>query len=152
MYFSFYPAESSPQCRVRVREERRYLRRRAVAISSSFNFALPTPSSAQSRGTTRVSCSRTTWYRAIYGSSCHLFGCCICSTLFFRLDTSPPSGAVRVATFHPGHLSFPRLTPRLVDGPREFFALFIPFVGACAPLNIDEGSPRRSTLSVVGLP
>ena len=30
--------------------KRRYLRRRAVAFSSLFNFALPTPSSAQSRG------------------------------------------------------------------------------------------------------
>ena len=48
--FSFCPAEPPAQCRVRVRVKRRYLRRRAVAFSSMFNFALPTPSSAQSRG------------------------------------------------------------------------------------------------------
>ena len=116
--FSMCPAESPAQCRVRVRVKRLNLRRRDVAFSSLFNMALPTPSSAQSRGVTRVPCSRATWYRAMNGSVCHLlsFVCCICSTLFFRPNTSLPSGAVGVATFHPGYLSFPRLTPRLADG------------------------------------
>ena len=128
--FSFCPAEPPSQCRVRVRVKRRYLRRRAVAFLSLFNFALPTPSSAQSRGATRVPCSRVTWYRAMYGSVCHFsyFVCCICSCFFFfRLRTSSPSGAVGVATFHPGYLSFPRLTPRLADGPREVFRMTSPF-------------------------
>ena len=66
--------------------------------------------------------------RPVYGSVCLLlcFVCCICSALFvfcffFRLNTSSPSGAVGVDTFHPGYSSFPRLTPRLADGPREVF-------------------------------
>ena len=105
-FFSACPTEPPAQCRARVRVKRRYLRRRAVAFSSLFNFALPTPSSAKSRGATRVPCSRVTWYRAMYGSVCHLlhFVCIICSTLLFRLNTSPPSGAVGVATFHPAGL------------------------------------------------
>ena len=46
--------------------------------------------------------------------------------VFSHLNTFSPSGAVRVATFHPGHLSFPRLTPRLADGPREVFRMTSP--------------------------
>ena len=126
--FSFCPAESPAQCRVSVRVKRRYLRRRAVVFLPVFNFALPTTSSAQSRGTTWVPCSRLTWYIAMYGFVCHIlsFVCCICSTLFFRLSTSPPRGAVGVATFHPWYLSFPRLTPRLADDPREVFCMTSP--------------------------
>ena len=134
--FSFCPAYPPAQCRARVRVKRRYLRRRAIAFSSLFDFALPTPSSAQSRGATRVPCSRVTWYRAMYGSVRHLlsFVCCICSTLLFRLNTSPPSGAVGVATFHPGYLPFPRLTPRLADGPREIFRMTSPLCQRpCSP-------------------
>ena len=55
-----------------------------------------------------------------------LFVCCICSSLFFRLNTFPPRGAVGVATFHPGYLSFPRLTPGHADGPREVFRMTSP--------------------------
>ena len=97
LFFSFCPAEPPAQCRARVRAKRRYLRRRAVAYSSLFNFALPTPSSAQSRGATRVPCSRVTWYRAMYGSLCHLlcFVCCICSALFLSTKPSPPSRGCR---------------------------------------------------------
>ena len=73
--FTLRSAEPAAQSRARVRVKRRYLRRRAVASSSFFNFALPTPSSAQSRGATRVHCSRVTWYRAMYGPVCHLFFC-----------------------------------------------------------------------------
>ena len=126
--FYFCPADPPAQCRVGVRVERRSLRRKAVACSSLFSFALPTPSSAQSRRATRVPCSRVTWCRAMYPSVCHLlsFVCCICSTLFFRLNTFPPSGAVSFATFHPGYLSFPCLTPRLADGPREVFRMISP--------------------------
>ena len=126
--FSFCPAEPPAQCRVRVRVKRRYLKRRAVAFSSLFNFALPSPSSAQSQGATRVPCSRVTWYRAMYGSVCHLlcFVCCIVLLCFFRLNTSSPSRAEDVATFHPGYLSFPRLTPRLANGPREVFRITFP--------------------------
>ena len=47
--------------------------------------------------------------------------------VFFRLNTSPPSGAVSVANFHPGYLSFPRLAPSLADGPREVFRMTSPF-------------------------
>ena len=92
----FCPSDPPAQCRARVRVTRRYLRRRTVAFSSLFNFALPTPSSAQSRGATRVPCSRVTWYRAMHGPVCHLlifFVCCICSTFFlflFRLNASRP--------------------------------------------------------------
>ena len=46
--------------------------------------------------------------------------------VFFRLNTSSPSGAVGVATFHPGYLSFPRRTPRLADGPQEVFRMTSP--------------------------
>ena len=92
-------------------------------------IALPTPSSAQSRGATRVPCSRVTWSRAMYGPVCHIFiFLCVVFVLlcFFRLNTSPPSGAVGVATSHPGYLSFPRLTPRHADGPREVFRMTSP--------------------------
>ena len=105
-FLLFGPAEPPAQCRARVQVKRRYLRRRAVAFSSLFNFALPPPSSAQSKGATRVPCSRVMWYRAMYGSVCHLlsFVCCICSTLFQQFQ-SPPRGVAGVATFHPGYLS-----------------------------------------------
>ena len=80
-----------------------------------FNFALPTPSSAQGRGATIVP--------VCVPSSC--FVCCIYSLLCFfsRLNTFSPIGAVGVDTFHPGCTSFPRLTPRLADGPREVFRM-----------------------------
>ena len=45
---------------------------------------------------------------------------------FFRPYISPPRGAVGVATFHPGYLSFPRLTPRHAAGPREVFRMTSP--------------------------
>ena len=65
--------------------------------------------------------------RPVYGSVCHLlcFARCICSDFFFfffRLKPFSPSGAAGVDTFHPGYSSFPRLTPRLADGPREVFS------------------------------
>ena len=128
LFFRFCPAEPPAQCRARVRVKRRYLRRRAVASSSLFNFALPTPSSVQSRGATRVPFSRVTWYRAMYGSACLLlsFVCCVCSTFFFPTKHFPARGAVGVATFYPGCLSFPRLTPHLADGPREVFRMTSP--------------------------
>ena len=72
-----------------------YLKRRAVAFSPLFNFALPTPFSARSRGETRVPCSRVTWYRAMYGSVCHILSfvcCCICSTLFSTKHFPPSRG------------------------------------------------------------
>ena len=127
-FIIFFPAEPLAQCRARVRVKRRYLTRSAVAFSSLFNFALPTSSPAQSRGATRVPCSRVTWYRAMYESVCHLLSFCVlfCSTLIFRLNTSPPRGAVGVATFHPGYLSFPRLTPRHADGPQKVFRMTSP--------------------------
>ena len=126
--FSFCPAEPPAQCRDRVRVKRLYLRRRAVVFLSLFNFALPTFSSAQSRGATRVPRSRVRWYKAMYESVCHLssFVRCINSTLFFRLNTPLPRGAVRVAIFHPGYLSFLRLTPRHAHDPREVFCMTSP--------------------------
>ena len=99
--FSFCPAQPPAQCQARVRVKRRSLRHRAVAFWSLFNFALPTLSSAQSRGATGLPYLRVTWYTTMYGPACHLlfFVCCICSTLFFRLSTSPPSRDCRC-----GHL------------------------------------------------
>ena len=96
-FFSFCPAELPAQCRDRVRVKRRYLRRRAVAFSSLFNFALPTPSSAQSRGATRVLCSRVTWYRAMYGSVCHLLSFCVLCLFYFVFSAKhlPPSRGCR---------------------------------------------------------
>ena len=47
--------------------------------------------------------------------------CFVFSTKHF-----PPKRAVGVATFHPGYLSFPRLTPRHTDGPREVFCMTSP--------------------------
>ena len=124
--FYICPAASPAQCRVKVRVKCRYLRRGAVAFSSLFNFALPTPSPAQSRRATRVPCSRVTWYRAMYGSVCHLlffYVLYLFYFVFFRLNTFPPSGAVSAATFHLGYLSFLRLTPHHADGPREGFRM-----------------------------
>ena len=52
---------------------------------------------------------------------------CVLSFIFFvlylfyfvRLNTSPPYGAVGDGTFHSGNLSFPHLTSRHANGPRE---------------------------------
>ena len=85
-FFSYCLAEPPAQCRARVRVKRRYLRRRAVAFSSLFNFALPMPSSAQSRGATRVPCSRVTWYRAMYGPVRHFFFC-VLYLFYFAFST-----------------------------------------------------------------
>ena len=52
---------------------------------------------------------------------------CVYSTLFCCLNTFPRSGAVGVATFHPGYLAFPRLTTRLADAPWQVFRLTSPF-------------------------
>ena len=76
------------------------------------------------------------WYRAMCGPVCHLLFSCVlyCSTLFFRLNTSPPRRAVGVATFHREYLSFPRLTPRHADGPREVFGMIFPlYKRLCSP-------------------
>ena len=35
----------------------------------------------------------------------------VCLFYLFRLNISPPRGAVGGVTFHPGYLSFPHLTP-----------------------------------------
>ena len=58
-----------------------------------------------------------------------LYHSCVVLVLlcFFRMNTSPPRVAVSVATFHPGYLSFLRLTPRLADGPQEVFRMTSPF-------------------------
>ena len=122
LFVSFCPAEHPDQCRTRDRVKRRYVRRRAVAFSSLINFALPTPSSAQSRRATRVPGSRVTWYRAMYGSVCHILSFVWYCTFCSRLNTSPPSRAVGVATFHPGYLSFPRLTPPPCQWPAGDFS------------------------------
>ena len=117
---SLCSAEPPAQCRAKVRIKRRYVKRRTAAFSSLFSFALPTPSSAQSRGATGVPCSRVTLYRDMYRPVCNLFCvCCSFSTLCFRLDTYPPHGVVGAATFHPGYLLFLCLNPRHADG--EFF-------------------------------
>ena len=115
---SFCPAEPPTQCRARVRVKRCHLGRRAVAFLSLFNFALPTPSSAQSRGATRVPCSRVTWS----------FIFCVLYLFYFISSTKhfSPRGAVGIATFYPGYLSFPRLTPRRADGPWEVFRMTSP--------------------------
>ena len=92
--FFIFSCRTPDQCRARVRKNHRYLRRRVVACSSLFNFALPMLTSAQSRRAIRVPCSRVTWYSAICGPVCHLlyFPCCFFSTLIFRLNTSPLAG------------------------------------------------------------
>ena len=56
----------------------------------------------------------------IYGPVCHLIFF-VSVLLCFRINTSPARGAVGDATFHPGYPSFPRLTSRHADGPREVF-------------------------------
>ena len=126
--FLFRPAEHPAQCPARDRVKRGYLRRRTVAFSSLFNFALPTPSLAQSRGATRVPCSRVTWYRAMYGPVCHLFFFCALYLFYFVFPAEyfPPRGAVSGATFHAGCLWFRRQTPRHADGRREVFRMTFP--------------------------
>ena len=92
LFFCICPAEPPAQCWARVRVKRRNLRRRAVAFSSLFHFALPTTSSAQSRGATRAPCSRVTWYMGRYGPLCHSFFSCVAFVLFcFFGETLPPS-------------------------------------------------------------
>ena len=101
----------------------------AVAFSSLFNFALPTPSSTQSRGATRVPCSRVTWYRAIYGHVCHLYFFCVLYLIYFVSFVKFfffPREDVSAVTFHPGYSSFLGLTPRQADGPREVFHMNSP--------------------------
>ena len=50
----------------------------------------------------------------MYGSVCHLLHFVLYLFYFvFSTKHFPPSGAVGVATFHPGYLSFPRLTPAM---------------------------------------
>ena len=84
-FFHFLFVLRNPLLRIRARArvKRRYLRRRTVAFSSLFNFALPTPFSAQSRGATKVPCSRVTWYRAMYGPVCHLLFFCVLYLFYF---------------------------------------------------------------------
>ena len=119
----------------------------AIARSRAREGPLPTPSSAQSRGGTRVPCSRVTWYRAMYGSVCHVLSFCVLHLFYFGFSAQhflPPSrGCVGVATFHLGYLSFPRLTPRHADGAGGFshdFSLVLapvfPSISTRAPLAI----------------
>ena len=156
-FFQFFFVLPNPllsEFRARVRVKRRYLRHRPFASSSLFNLSLPTSSSAQSRGATRVPCSRVMWYRAMsgpafhllffvyricftyrdnlfagnvamYGPVCHLLLFCVLHLFYFvfRLNTPPRRGAVGAATFHPGYLSFLRLTLRHADGRREVFRM-----------------------------
>ena len=72
----------------------KYRARLLKSLHFFFFFALPKPSSAQSRGATRVPCLRVTWYRAMYGSVFHLtyIVCCICSTWLFSSTHLPPRG------------------------------------------------------------
>ena len=94
--FCFRPANPPVQCRARFRVTRRYLRRRTVAFSSLFKFVLPTPSSAQSRGATRVACSRVTWYRAKCTGLCVIFFLCVLYLFyFFSSKHFPPSRGCR---------------------------------------------------------
>ena len=59
---------------------------------------------------------------------------CVLSFLFcvlyllylFRLNTSPPRGAVDGVTSHSGYLSFPRHPRRHASGPREVFGMTSP--------------------------
>ena len=53
--------------------------------------------------------------------SSFIYFLCVVFVLLSRLNTSPPRGAVGDAAFHPGYLSFPRLTPHHANGPWEFF-------------------------------
>ena len=76
--FSRSPAGTPPLCAGPGSGcSRRYLRRRTAVFSCLSNFALLTPSSAQSRGATGEPCSRTTWYRAIYVTVCYLIFFCV---------------------------------------------------------------------------
>ena len=106
----------------------RYLRHTTAGFSCLFKFALPTPSSAQSRRLTRVPCSRITWYGAI--GHCVLFFWFWCVSYlfyFFRLNTSPTRGAVGDVTFHSGYISFPHPTPPpYPSGPRKALGMISP--------------------------
>ena len=56
------------------------------------------------------------------------FVLCVLYSFYIRFSPKqfPPSGAVDVATFHPGYLLLPRLTARHADGPREAFRMTSP--------------------------
>ena len=84
--------------------------------------------------------------------SSFMFLCVVLVPLCFSAEHVPTRGAVGAATFHPGYLSFLRLTPAMPMARERFSALLLPCVSTCVPLHIDEGSPRHSNFSVVGLP
>ena len=102
----------------------RYLRRRTAGFSCLSNFALPTASSAQSRGATRAPSSRITWYRAIYVSVCYLlFIFCFVLVLLVPAKHSSPSRSCRWC-----HLPFrvfvvSSSNRRHANGPREVFGV-----------------------------
>ena len=51
----------------------------------------------------------------------------VVSFIYFYVSKHlPPRGSVGDVTFHSGYLSFPRLTPRHADGPREVFGMASP--------------------------
>ena len=80
------------RCRARIRLfAPRSLRPRTDGFSCLFNFALPTPSSAQSRGASRVHCLRITWYMAF---------------LTFLLSSFRTSRGHRCRPFFPSVLAF----------------------------------------------
>ena len=132
-YFQFFfrPAEPPARCRARVRVKRRYLRHRtAVAFSSIVQFrpadALLSPEPGGDQGTLLARNVVQGYVRACV-SSFFYFVRVVFDLLFFRLNSPPPRGAVGDATFfHPGYLSFPRLTPRHADSPRDVFGLTSP--------------------------
>ena len=55
-----------------------------------------------------------------------VFLCVVFALLYFQLNIFQPRGAVGDATFRTEYLSFPRLTSRYANDPREGFGMTSP--------------------------
>ena len=93
----FCPSEPPAQCRARVRVKRRYLRRRAVAFSPLFNFALPTPSSSQNPASDQGTLFARNVVQGYVRVCVSYFIFCVLHLFYFVFSTkhSPPSRGCR---------------------------------------------------------
>ena len=127
-FSSFCPPEPPAQCRARVRVKK------PLSESQGCRFfvvqfrpadALLSPESGGDQSTLFARNEKQVYVHACVSS--YIFFCVLyLFYVFFRLNTSPPRGAVSAANFHSGYLSFLRLTPRHADGPRKVFHMIFP--------------------------
>ena len=125
-FFSFRLAEPPAQCQGSGKTPLSEAQGFRFFVIAQFRpaDALFSPEPGGDQGTL-FACNVVQGYVRACESSFIFFVRCICSILFFRLNTPPSRGAVGVATFHPEYLSNPRLTHN-ADGPWEFFGMISP--------------------------